>query len=127
MMLWSWLCKALYSSNGEEISHDWRSSAIFNSAQSMFSSLHFADHVTKYTQRSLPYDSDILNGISGILRMFEDGASPVKNFYGVPISGTDFSLGLWWTLERPLKRRTGFPSWSWTGWIGAVMVSLMWD
>ncbi|QGI98349.1 hypothetical protein CEK26_011418 [Fusarium fujikuroi] len=31
-----------------------------------------------------------------------------------------FLDGLCWQLEEPAHRRSGFPSWSWTGWQGAV-------
>jgi hypothetical protein len=31
-----------------------------------------------------------------------------------------FCLGLTWVARKPCKRRTGFPSWSWTGWHGEV-------
>ncbi|KAF4636460.1 hypothetical protein G7Y89_g1619 [Cudoniella acicularis] len=33
---------------------------------------------------------------------------------------TGFFAGLCWGLEKPSRRRLGFPSWSWTGWAGRV-------
>lgn len=35
-------------------------------------------------------------------------------------SAAGFCGGLGWGLEEPSARRPGFPSWSWTGWVGPV-------
>jgi Heterokaryon incompatibility protein (HET) len=33
---------------------------------------------------------------------------------------TGFCAGLCWNTKEPLEKRVGFPSWSWTGWIGEI-------
>jgi hypothetical protein len=123
--------------------------------------------ISEYTARSLTYQSDILNGILGIFRAFENSilkeeknefaeqcsketsaailpnfkelrawTGPprvaedlVRHYWGVPVfpagitfrrSLDGFICGLFWTLVSPGNRRPGFPSWSWTGWIGKV-------
>jgi Heterokaryon incompatibility protein (HET) len=97
--------------------------------------------IGEYSRKSLTNDSDILNGILGILRAFETGIHATRHCWGVPIlsvppemiksatkSGKKilgaqawgFVAGLRWTLPKPSTRRLGFPSWSWTGWAGPV-------
>lgn len=87
--------------------------------------------IEEYTQRSMTYDSDALNGMLGLLRAFSRLRSPVYHFWGVPFYKTGstqrravdtFVKSLCWRLVRPSKRREGFPSWSWTGWKGAVCI-----
>jgi Heterokaryon incompatibility protein (HET) len=97
--------------------------------------------IEEYSRKSLTNDSDILNGILGILRAFETGINATRHCWGVPIlsvppeiiksatkSGKKnlggqawgFVAGLGWTLPEPSTRRIEFPSWSWTGWAGSV-------
>jgi hypothetical protein len=103
--------------------------------------------IEEYSGKSLTKDSDILNGILGILRAFETSVHATRHCWGVPIlsvppeiiksatkSGKKnleaqawgFVAGLSWTLPESLTgrseltRRQGFPSWSWTGWTGSV-------
>jgi hypothetical protein len=92
-------------------------------------------HLKRYTQRSLTSQSDILNGFLGFFRKLKNGTYPLKHYFGIPIIGMiDFkdnevlrtnhgcSLtealvnGLCWAAGSPGMRRSGFPSWSWTGW-----------
>jgi hypothetical protein len=95
--------------------------------------------IAEYSQRSLSYDSDILNGILGIFRAYERMENSMLHFYGVPFpratscpnekkmftnskrSLPTFSESLRWDLITPSRRRMGFPSWSWTGWYGAII------
>ncbi|UPK95820.1 hypothetical protein LCI18_006755 [Fusarium solani-melongenae] len=88
----------------------------------------------EYTARDLSRESDILNGMLGVFQVYgtlED--RPVHHLCGIPIQpgiewrGWDdgrslewFANGMAWNLLKPARRRTGFPSWSWTGWKGAV-------
>ena len=39
-------------------------------------------------------------------------------FWAIPVFL--FDIGLLWSRLSPLKRREGFPSWSWLGWAGSV-------
>jgi len=89
-----------------------------------------------YSRRELTKDSDILNGILGVLNALERGASQVRHLSGVPMvipklrakqpeserwtPDMGFFSGLCWNLVTPSARRPGFPSWSWTGWYGHV-------
>ncbi|KIM99873.1 hypothetical protein OIDMADRAFT_126407 [Oidiodendron maius Zn] len=100
----------------------------------------YYERVQKYTQRSLTYDSDILNAFQGLLREYETRRGfKIYHVWGVPtiscikktFGGGDhqsvvktslqgFMLGLCWFLKSPSERRVGFPSWSWVGWKGII-------
>jgi len=91
----------------------------------------------QFSQRSLTYESDILNAFRGIL-----SHSRFVTFWGVTINPrkaklnahTGFALGLLWRAEgwsrsvhlkaavkeAPRARRPGFPTWSWTSVTGAI-------
>jgi hypothetical protein len=92
-------------------------------------------HIEQYTRRTLTYSTDILNALDGLLSNF---AKVSKHFWGIPtnaaayyLSGSDneelplltlhtvLAHGLTWDRKgsMPAKRRVGFPSWSWSGWI----------
>jgi len=88
-------------------------------------------HIEAYSQRDLTYDSDVLNGISGIFRAFEQLYTPIYQLRGIPFlpdqysnperkRTRQFALGLCWQHKTEVQRREGFPSWSWTGWKGVV-------
>jgi hypothetical protein len=104
----------------------------------------FVMRVNEFMKRSLSYESDILNAISGVFKVFEKASSPVRQICGVPIfpikciqfmpgfppsqrprisipSSRSFLIGLSWAFKETgssITRRTGFPSWSWAGWSG---------
>ena len=97
------------------------------------------NRISEYSERSLTHDSDILNGILGIFRAFEKISVSMRHIWGIPFPKETshlnetkkfnqkskrvwpiFSESLRWGLERPSRRRPGFPSWSWTGWYGKV-------
>ena len=108
------------------------------------SSWEILQRIYEYSQKILSNPTDILNGILGILRAFEEGSFKVRHCFGVPIlpqirdsasgrlidwkvSGglepvAGLFFGLCWQLRVPSRRRPGFPSWSWVGWYeyGAV-------
>jgi hypothetical protein len=88
--------------------------------------------IEEYTQREMTYDSDALNGMLGLLRAFGN-KKPMSQIWGLPIfyglyhepSGPrrpvdQLIKALCWKLAKKSKRRREFPSWSWTGWKGAV-------
>jgi hypothetical protein len=93
------------------------------------------DRIVEYTERSLSFESDIINGILGIFRVFGDMEYAIKHYWGVliltPIADPNglgiesqrpltegFIMGLCSFTHQLSERRTGFPSWSWTGWLG---------
>lgn len=94
----------------------------------------FVSCVNNYASRKLSYESDALNAISGVLKIFEKMEPPIFHLYGVPIFhfqdyrsnrvlaeaeyGQSIAICLSWVLNTPAKRRVGFPSWSWLGWQG---------
>jgi hypothetical protein len=76
-----------------------------------------------------------LNGMLGIFRAYESALTDVefKQYWGLPLLPhekwnhpiypkwtTRLISGFKWSLERPSRRRLGFPSWSWTGWRGKI-------
>ena len=88
----------------------------------------------EYTKRSLTYESDALNAISGALNTLQSVDSPIHHVWGMPFTRhvrdelTNWVLGespgtqiaLHWFHPHPVSRRYGFPSWSPLGWKGRV-------
>jgi hypothetical protein len=97
--------------------------------------LRYLSAIEDYSARELSYDTDSFNAFIGIARKFESVRNRILEVWGVPYPPslrTDevcsyFAVGLAWahvrgcwdTIEKP-RRRTDFPSWSWTGWAGQV-------
>lgn len=88
--------------------------------------------IEEYTARQLTYADDILNAFQGIASAFEAVSTDFRFHCGIPMavgqSGRHDSFVtnlLWYKREthnaaNVPKRRESFPSWSWTGWTGAV-------
>ncbi|KAK4228747.1 heterokaryon incompatibility protein-domain-containing protein [Podospora fimiseda] len=89
--------------------------------------------VVSYRERKLTFGGDVLNAMMGVFSAFSRKSKrvvfPVRQFFGVPIStglyyreGLDaaFACAMQWQWvrggEEEIKRREGFPSWSWAGW-----------
>ena len=90
--------------------------------------------LAEYSKRKLTYQSDVLNAILGVLRLYEKAKYPTYHHWGIPIlppvtkgrngwpspiqrSWSDgFVAGLCWQHTAPGYRRVSFPSWSWAGW-----------
>lgn len=70
--------------------------------------------VQTFSSRSMTHEGDVLNAFRGILRK----VCPGQTLEGLPVPIFDMAL-LWQPKER-LKRRVGFASWSWAGWIGKI-------
>lgn len=102
------------------------------------------DRLNEYSKRELTYESGALSAIAGVLSAFVARNVIDGHVWGIPIikdpsyhrSGDKafrpmpFSAriahGLCW-VQRPgtgstsqnlIRRRVGFPSWSWVGWVG---------
>lgn len=88
----------------------------------------YLNRVNEYVQRDMSYDSDALNAILGVLKVFEKSESPVYHHWGVPLFSlstsyseksewiSNYSIGLAWQFDTVAERRRGQPSWSWVGW-----------
>jgi hypothetical protein len=103
--------------------------------------LEIVRRIEEYTKRTLRNSDDILNGMLGIFNAFERSDMEVKHYMGIPIlppmtrapyrgdiskqvqgwtPAMGFLVGLCWDLKKSVERRSGFPSWSWTGWQSTV-------
>jgi hypothetical protein len=82
----------------------------------------FAKLMGLYNSRLLTYQSDALAAFSSIIsvlsRSFQGGF-----FHGTPELYFDF--GLLWRPNTPSQRRPDFPSWSWVGWEGNIVLSCL--
>jgi len=84
--------------------------------------------IAEYTERSLTFEEDTLDAFLGVLRYFKNPKCPISHVWGVPVLWSSakwsnmegFATGLCWIGFFPttqvIKRRIGFPSWSWAGW-----------
>ena len=94
-------------------------------------SLEVFRRVEEYSKRGLGNPADILKGMLGIFNAFERSFLGIKHCSGIPILPSEpargkpvqlwtpamgFLAGMFWDLENRAERRSGFPSWSWTGW-----------
>ena len=102
---------------------------IFASGGKAIGGPDFYKTVSEYSGRKLTYESDILNGVWGVLRTFHNAEYPIHHYWGVPLFSShwrdDYITGFAWDLVQPAQRRPGFPSWSWTGWLGQVKPGLL--
>lgn len=79
----------------------------------------YVNVMEEYTQKALTYQSDAMNAVKGIGRtMSEIMRSDL--FMGIPACAFDLFI-LFTSQQQPsLRRRPGFPSYSWSGWAGGV-------
>jgi hypothetical protein len=86
-----------------------------------------------YFDRQLSYSSDAINAFAGIIRSYARAERPWYHHFGLlitqwaepldafhaPVRNIDesFVLALLWKAVD-MRRRPGFPSWSWSGWTG---------
>ncbi|RYN38073.1 hypothetical protein AA0112_g4137 [Alternaria arborescens] len=74
-----------------------------------------------YSQKTLSYDSDILNACIGVLNKLVGH----RHFWGMVVpqlnSGRYIPLCLEWRSQIPGQRREGFPSWPWAATTGPKM------
>lgn len=92
------------------------------------------NRISEYSRKSLTYQSDRLNALLGILRVFETRGT--YHYWGTPILPDSFAPGLepskqdlnlgflqglcWEPLGNFKARLQHLPSWSWTSWSDAV-------
>jgi hypothetical protein len=89
------------------------------------SSSMFAYLITAYSKGELSYQSDILNAFAGLADIMKNDCG-IEVCYGLVSTAISNSL-LWRLLTPPAPRRMGFPSWSWCGWLGRVIVQPRWE
>jgi hypothetical protein len=83
----------------------------------------YVDSVQRYSSRQLTKQNDILNAFSAILGYMYFMYS-VRSCWGLPLF--DFHKALaWFPIDFTRGRRPGFPTWSWSSYIGAVRYSGM--
>jgi hypothetical protein len=77
----------------------------------------YQELVAAYIPRQLSFPEDILNAFRGVLKLYGSGSS--EDLWGLP--GTDLAGAIAWYYDQdePSKRRLGFPSWSWAGWVAS--------
>jgi hypothetical protein len=73
---------------------------------------NYSEILVEYSRRTLSYESDKLNAISGCLDVLGQNGE-VKFVAGLP--SADFHYAMLWYGEYDRPRK-GFPSWSWAGW-----------
>ena len=91
-----------------------------HSATRLVRSVVFAEYtraIEEYTHREISYELDVLNAFAGLLHIFSRFFR-CKTLLGLPEGLLD--VALLWKPTRQLQRRSGFPSWSWAGWVGRV-------
>jgi len=71
-----------------------------------------------YNQRVMTYQGDALKAMSGVIRRLAEQMR-CEWLEGLPTA--EFDRAMVFTSAAPLRRRSGFPSYSWTGWIGAKL------
>lgn len=75
----------------------------------------YAKMIAQYTQRTITYESDAVNALAGLLRIFSLYLQ-TPCIYGLP--STLLDVALLWRPDRSWRGRpstTHFPNWSWAG------------
>ncbi|KAK4164403.1 heterokaryon incompatibility protein-domain-containing protein [Cladorrhinum sp. PSN259] len=77
--------------------------------------------IIDYTSRSLTFQQDAYNAIAGTIRRFESKLR-LPFISGLPSQFFEVFIAFG-AQKASLRRRKGFPSYSWAGWMGAVSFS----
>ena len=116
---------------------------VYHTKRTTFSK--FRDEVERYTARELSYETDSLNAFQGMLNYYKNGhgpqSFPLYTHLGLPLNSGEspgvmeayadtlhFVLSLTWEHRIslnpvPIKRRKGYPSFSWAGWAGVASMT----
>jgi len=78
-------------------------------------------HLRTFSKRKLTYESDVLAAFAGISKMYARSMG-TELVYGIPV--LMFDKVILWDGFEVYRRRPGFPSWSWAGWIGSIDLNL---
>jgi hypothetical protein len=123
----------LIASGSPQLRESNRDTRIHSQGVWAYTPLQIYDCIREFTQRSLSFPDDILNAMLGIFALYQLKFS-VRHLWGLPFSALTstsaqqeshtksitFATSLQWSSKYSSSRRNGFPSWSWTGWYGAV-------
>lgn len=83
----------------------------------------YVEYLESYIDRRLTKDSDIERAFTGILK--DAAEHGLETHFG--LTKRHFAIDLLWQPCRWLTRRPGgFPSWSWLGWKGAIIMFRFW-
>ncbi|KAF2011549.1 HET-domain-containing protein [Aaosphaeria arxii CBS 175.79] len=114
-----------------EEARPWKSffPACYFATEHSASTRHVWDSIYNYTGRAMSYESDALNAMLGLFKVFQSSPVPIYHFWGVPYrpwaNRSDLIenpiSSLCWYILGSWKRRRTFPSWSWLGWSGSVL------
>ncbi|KAK5654331.1 hypothetical protein OQA88_7509 [Cercophora sp. LCS_1] len=96
------------------------SSQLMHSVRMALPMEDFANILLHYTQRVLGDQNDVLRALAGIIRRFSDRLD-YPFLQGLPTGALDIFV-LFRANRTVLHRRPSFPSYSWAGWAGGVMV-----
>jgi hypothetical protein len=108
-----------------------RGASLMHTIAAMDNPLQSFETILKhYTERSLSQQADILRALAGTIRRVGEKAR-CRFFEGLPTCAFDAFL-VFHPRAGVLRRRSGFPSYSWTGWKGSVGIdgleySIMWN
>ena len=83
--------------------------------------LVFCELLQEYMTRCLTYPDDVLRAMEGIMRFYEQRAA-YTFLEGMPTGPFD-AFALFRSDGCALRRRRGYPSYSWAGWIGRLRFS----
>jgi len=107
-----------------------------------YSPWEMVERITEYSHRTVDRESEVLAGVLGLLRALGTSREQLRHILGVPVLPlalkakhsaalsrylrkstapkstllVGFVAGLCWEGDQRMKRRPGFPSWSWIGW-----------
>jgi len=86
----------------------------------------FGGMLTYYTARTLTFQSDTLRALAGIIRRVSEKAK-CRFLQGIPTVAFDAFLIFESNELGALRRRQGFPSYSWAGWKGRILMAQLGD
>ncbi|KAF5707195.1 hypothetical protein FMUND_11249 [Fusarium mundagurra] len=80
------------------------------------------EHLMEFSKRDLKYDKDSLDAFLGILNVYQRNYGRI-HLLGNPLNERNGNMINAWYHPKPGTRKFDFPSWSWTGWKGAIKMT----
>ncbi|KAK1834079.1 heterokaryon incompatibility protein-domain-containing protein [Podospora conica] len=93
-----------------------RPRGLYGRIDAVFPLTPYKYHLQEYTGRAITYQSDIVDAFRGVTAMMGTFLGP-RSWQGLPERYLAAAL-LWTKTTGTSGRREGFPSWSWSGWMG---------